>query len=77
MTGVVVRVLLNQGFGFVRGDDNIQRFAHRQAFIPPESFDRLREGQGVTFTPEQHVKGQRAVDVRVDDALPSEEWGNR
>jgi cold shock CspA family protein len=65
MTGVVVRVLLNQGFGFVRGEDNIQRFAHRQNFIPPEAFDRLREGVGVTFEPLMHPKGARAEQICV------------
>ena len=70
MTGVIVNILLNQGFGFVRGVDNVQRFFHRLNFIPPEAFDHLRAGQGVTFDSVQHPKGLRAVNVRVDGPAP-------
>jgi cold shock CspA family protein len=66
MNGVIVNLLINKGYGFVRGTDNIQRFVHRRAFMPPESFDTACIGQGVTFTPMMHPeKGERADEVVV------------
>ena len=71
MTGTVIRVLLNKGFAFVRGEsDGISRFAHSHDFEPEIAFDTLREGRAVTFEPalgpETSGNGQRAVKIRVD-----------
>lgn len=49
--GTIIRVLPNQGYCFIRGDDNLSRFGHARAFQDPLEFDRSREGQGVEFTP--------------------------
>lgn len=66
MNGVIVNLLLNKGYGFVRGEDGILRFAHRRSFKPPEAFDTSCAGQGVTFTPVTHPeKGERADAVVV------------
>jgi len=68
MTGTVVRVLLNKGYAFVRGDDGVSRFAHAKDFVPQVSFDTLREGQGVSFTPIEDSSfggnSQRAVEIQ-------------
>lgn len=71
--GTVVRLLPNKGFGFVRGPDGIQRFFHASEVVPTGSFDLLREGQGVTFTPaknEDRGRGNqlRALQVEVTGA---------
>ena len=51
MKGTIIRVIPNQGFCFIRGDDNLSRFGHARAFVDPIEFDRAREGQGVEFDP--------------------------
>jgi cold shock CspA family protein len=70
MTGTVIKVMLNKGFAFIRGEeDSISRFAHAKDFIPEVAFDTLREGRGVTFEPalgpETSGNGQRAIKIRV------------
>lgn len=69
MTGVVIKVFLNKGFAFVRGEDKISRFAHARDFIPPIAFDTLYEGAPVDFTSatDENGKGNklRALNVHV------------
>lgn len=69
MIGSVIRVLLNKGYCFVRGEDGLSRFAHARDFKPMEMFDRVYEGQKVEFTPADGPpeKGNslRAIEVRV------------
>lgn len=62
MNGKVLRILKDKGFGFVRGDDGVERFFHRSAVAT--GFDRLNEGTVVTFEDESSNKGPRATDVR-------------
>jgi len=76
MTGVVVRVLLSKGFGFVRGADGLSRFVHARDVVPIQAFDTMREGQAVEFEPTQTERGARAVDVRVTSAEIAEKEGN-
>lgn len=69
MRGVVIRVMPNQGYCFIRGDDNLSRFGHARAFVDPIEFDRAREGQGVEFepitdkSPNARGGGLRAVEI--------------
>ncbi len=65
MTGKVIRVHLDQGYCFVRGEDSISRFVHATDVIPREAFDTLIIGQPVEFKPGTGQKGPRAVEVRV------------
>jgi cold shock CspA family protein len=71
MTGTVVRLFLNKGFGFVRGQDNVSRFMHARDLKDPSEFDRLHEGTGVTFVSRDFSdrdvggNGLRAVEVEV------------
>jgi cold shock CspA family protein len=72
MHGTVIRLLLNRGFGFVRGEDGLTRLIHVNNFIDKIAFERLREGQGVSFDPvddgprERNSNGLRGVNVQVD-----------
>lgn len=61
MKGTVVRIYLNKGYCFVRGEDRISRFAHASDFAKQEEFDVLREGQAVRFVPVVTEKGPRAT----------------
>jgi cold shock CspA family protein len=67
MTGTVIRVLLNKGFAFVRGEDGVPRFMHCKDINPPEAFDTLLAGQRVEFTHDDAPKGPRAILV---EAIP-------
>lgn len=52
------------GFGFIRGDDEeFERFFHAKGVRRPLTFSTLHEGDRVEFEPEQHEKGERAVNV--------------
>jgi len=51
MTGTIIRLVPNKGYCFIRGDDNVSRFAHARAFVDPLAFDLAREGQAVRYTP--------------------------
>tara|TARA_R110000824_G_scaffold68893_1_gene177641 strand:- start:1048 stop:1287 length:240 start_codon:yes stop_codon:yes gene_type:complete len=63
MDGTIIRLHFNQGYCFIRDEEGISRFAHARAFIDPVTFDKAREGQGVSFTPVVHERGLRAIDV--------------
>lgn len=69
MRGSVIRLPKDgdgrsKGFGFVRGEDNIERFFHRSA-VADRGFDDLQEGDNVTFEESEGSggKGPRAEDV--------------
>jgi len=68
-TIISIRSSRDQGYCFIRGDDNISRFAHARCFTNPRDFDCAREGQAVSFTPVIHHDsinkggGTRAIDI--------------
>lgn len=65
MKGTIRKHIADKGFGFIVGDDKIERFFHRSA--APE-FDLLSEGDPVEFDHEESPKrdkGPRAVNVRL------------
>lgn len=62
MKGVIARVILGKGYGFIRGDDRVNYFFHAKSV---EDFDLLREGVGVEFVPVEHDRGQRAEEIKV------------
>lgn len=72
MTGTVIRVYLNKGYGFIRGADGQSRFFHVSDVVPVTAFDRMHDGQGVDFVPTEQRTGEltkkgngfRAAEVR-------------
>ena len=57
---------LQSRFGFIRGDDGVQRFFLPSALHPSgPQFAQLRVGQAVTFTHTNHARGPRATEIRV------------
>lgn len=62
MNGTIARILQEKGFGFVKGQDSVERFFHRSA-VGGAGFDMLVEGQKVTFDHEDGPKGPRATNV--------------
>ena len=63
MNGTVKRLVTDKGFGFVVAADGNEYFFHQSACA--DGFDRLREGQAVTFVTGQGPKGPRAENVRM------------
>lgn len=68
MSGVVTRVFLTKGYGFLRGRDGVSRFIHASEVKPMSAFDHMHEGQAVEFEPSDDGpsdkgEGKRAVRV--------------
>jgi cold shock CspA family protein len=65
MGGTVEKVEAVKGWGFIKGDDQIDRFFHKTGMAPGESFGALKAGDRVTFEHEdgRGDKGPRAVSV--------------
>jgi CspA family cold shock protein len=64
--GTIKKIVIERGFGFIVPDTGAELFFHASS-VEGESFDGLREGLRVEFTPEQDARGrgERAVHVRV------------
>lgn len=61
--GVIKRLVLNKGFGFIEGDDKLERFFHKSACRPWVNFDALAEGDAITFEEDRSPKGPRAKHI--------------
>ncbi|MFZ5787079.1 MAG: cold-shock protein [Acidobacteriota bacterium] len=59
-----IKTLTDKGFGFIDTGDGNDIFFHRSA-VEGCTYDELREGQRVSFTPSQGPKGPRAEKVQV------------
>lgn len=71
MTGVVTKVILSKGYGFIRDSEGMSRFFHQRAVVDPMLFDRLHEGLHVRFIPTQDGEKDnrlRAVNVELVNA---------
>ena len=66
MQGTIKKIVSDRGFGFISPDSGSELFFHASS-VEGESFDSLREGLRVEFSPEQDARGrgERAVHVRV------------
>lgn len=67
MTGRIIKHKGAEGFGFIKGDDGVDRFFYRNAVVEGD-FEHMKEGDRVTFEHENAPKGPRAANVR--EALP-------
>ncbi len=64
-SGTIKRIVREKGFGFIRSDNGEEFFFHRSSI--EGDFDRLSEGQAVTFEEEPSPKGPRAGHVRAQE----------
>ena len=63
MKGFIKKLVPERGFGFITGQDGVDRFFHRSAVAG--SFDDLDEGADVEFDADDgSAKGPRAEAVR-------------
>ena len=63
MNGTIKKLTPDRGFGFIRGENGSEYFFHRSELRGGLRFEDLREGQRVSFEPQQADKGPRAADV--------------
>ena len=64
--GVVKEYDRIKGFGFIAGDDGEDYFVHVSGLREYLKGKGLRGGQKVSFDIDRDIKGDRAVNVRVD-----------
>ena len=64
--GVVKEYDRQKGFGFIAGDDGEDYFVHVSGLREHLKWKGLRGGQKVSFDIDRDIKGDRAVNVRVD-----------
>ena len=64
--GVVKEYDRIKGFGFIVGDDGEDYFVHVSGLREYLKGKGLRGGQKVSFDIDRYIKGDRAVNVRVD-----------
>lgn len=60
MNGRIKKLLMDKGYGFIKGADNQDYFFHRS--VMPD-FDSRKEGDKVEFTPVTIDKKRRAADI--------------
>lgn len=63
LQGKVARLVTDKGYGFVQGEDGVERFFHYSA-LQGVKFEQLREGDRVELEDEFSPKGPRASLVR-------------
>jgi CspA family cold shock protein len=68
MTGTIKRVVQDRGFGFIKGENEVEYFFHRSSVAG--EFHELEEGAAVTFDEEPgSPKGPRAHHVQLRDSV--------
>lgn len=67
MRGTVKRLVRNRGFGFLLGEDGVERFFHRSSVRPWIEFDNLSEDDQIVFEEDKSPKGPRAKNVDLDN----------
>lgn len=58
MTGIITRVILTKGFGFIVDEHGEERFLHASDMAEGEPWLKLHEGQRIEFEPYQKPDGK-------------------
>jgi cold shock CspA family protein len=65
MTGTIYKLYPNNGYGFIRGnDDPSERFFHAKWCDPMEVFSRLKENDPVEFEPDNQGTGGNKLQAK-------------
>ena len=64
MVGEITRLFEQRRFGFLRGQDGIERFFHQSSLAAWAEYDALRLGDRVSFEIVASDRGPRADHVR-------------
>lgn len=77
MNGEIIKLFIDKGFGFIRGEDKISRFFHVDEVTPRVTFDLMHEGQRVSFIPvdmgEQNPAMAKGNGLRASQVTPLED----
>ena len=67
MTGTIVRIVSQRGFGFIQEQNGNEVFFHASGVVGATPFDSLQEGQQVSYekTRDERGRGERAVNVQL------------
>ena len=68
LSGSIVRLISDRGFGFIKAADSAQEFFFHRTALGRTDFAELYVGQVVRFGAEPSDRGPRARDVQVVDA---------
>ena len=63
MTGIIKKITVDRGFGFITSDEGLDYFFHQSELRGGDVVAQLKEGLRVSFQPLQGEKGPRAADV--------------
>jgi CspA family cold shock protein len=66
MTGTIVRIVSQRGFGFIQEQDGNEVFFHASGVVGATPFDSLQEGQPVAYekSRDDRGRGERAINVQ-------------
>lgn len=66
MTGTIVRIVSQRGFGFIQEQNGNELFFHASGVTGTVPFDSLQEGQPVSYdkTRDDRGRGERAINVQ-------------
>lgn len=62
-TGTIKKLVVDRGFGFISAEDGKDYFFHRDGLVAPLVFERLSDGERVSFEVQESPRGPRAVQV--------------
>jgi cold shock protein len=63
MKGIIKKLTRDRAFGFIRAEDGVEYFFHQSELRGDLNFEELKEGQAVSFEPQQADKGPRATEI--------------
>ncbi len=66
MDGVIDRIFIENGYGFIRGLEGTEYYFHRNSVVH-DDFERLKPGTGVRLVAEPGEKGLQASTVEIVD----------
>lgn len=61
MTGVITAIYRKKGYGFIRDENDDDRFFHARDVRPDGAFEEMEEGDRVTFTPLSGCRGRQGA----------------
>ena len=64
MKGTITRLFLTRGFGFLKGEDGVERFVHITNLQNGTDWEAMKPGMTVYFEPIEGKKGPRAGQIR-------------
>ena len=67
LKGSILRLIMDKGFGFIKGDDGQEYFFHRSAMKGGVEFESLQMNDKVSFFPSKGPKGSRAEQVSLEE----------